>query len=295
MNNIFFSIIVPTYNRANLLPKTLATLLAQSYKNYEIIVVDDGSTDNTAQIMQEWVAKGVIYHQKNNEERAVARNTGVKMAKGDYINFFDSDDLAYPNHLETANNFIQKNENIDVFHLGYDFKNPEGLLDRKVDNFSGNTLNEQLIQGNILSCNGVFLRKDVILKHNFVEDRVLAASEDYELWLRLAALYPIKYDNTITSTVIDHEGRSVLNINKEKLIARLEVFMKYLFIDKKSNEKYAVHKSFLQSECYTYISLHLALTKKHRLGVIRYVFKAFFVRPAVIARRRFWASLKHLL
>lgn len=295
MNNIFFSIVVPTYNRANLLPKTLATLLAQSYKNYEIIVVDDGSTDNTAQIMQEWVAKGVIYHQKSNEERAVARNTGAKMAKGDYINFFDSDDLAYPNHLQTAYNFIQRNENVEVFHLGYDFKNPEGVLDRKMDNFSGNTLNEQLIEGNILSCNGVFLRKDIILKHNFVEDRILAASEDYELWLRLAALYPIKYDNTITSTVIDHEGRSVLNINKEKLIARLDAFIMYLFADSNSNKKYVKYKNFLQSECYTYISLHLALTKKHRLDVVKYMFKAFFVRPAVVVRRRFWASLKHLL
>ena len=294
MNNIFFSIIVPTYNRANLLPKTLATLLSQPYENYEIIVVDDGSTDNTAQIMQEWTAKGIIYHQKSNEERAVARNTGAKMAKGDYINFFDSDDLAYPNHLETAYNFIQKNNDIPVFHLGYDFKDPEGVLDRKIDNLSGETLNEQLIQGNILSCNGVFIRKDIILKHNFVEDRVLAASEDYELWLRLAALYPIKYDNTITSTVIDHEGRSVLNINKDKLIARLDVFMKYLFMDKNSSEKYLSYKNFFQSECYTYISLHLALTKKHRLDVIKYMFKALLVRPAVLGRRRFWASLKHL-
>ncbi|MCU0437506.1 MAG: glycosyltransferase family 2 protein [Raineya sp.] len=294
MSNIFFSIIVPTYNRANLLPKTIESLLNQSYKNFEIIVVDDGSTDNTEEVMKPWVEKGVIYHKKKNEERAVARNTGAKLAKGEYINFFDSDDWAYPNHLETAYQFIEKNHQPEIFHLGYDYKTPEGVLERKVDNLSGDSLNERLIKGNILSCNGVFIRKDIILKHPFVEDRILSASEDYELWLRLAAIYPIRYDNTITSTIINHDARSVLSINKDKLIARQEAFLKHLFADNTSNQKYHSFKSFFKSEAYTYIALHLAITKKHRTEVLQYLLKAFFTKPSVLTRRRFWASLKNI-
>jgi len=294
MSEVFFSIVVPTYNRAKLLPMTLESLSNQQFQNYEIIVVDDGSTDNTEEIIQEWVKRGVVYHKKNNEERAAARNAGVKIAKGQYINFFDSDDLAYDNHLQTAYNFIREHNNPEVFHLAYDYKTPDGVLERQVNNFTGARLNEKLIHGNILSCNGVFIRKDIIEKHPFVEDRVLAASEDYELWLRLAALYPILYSNTITSTIINHEARSVLQIDKDKLIARQEAFLKYLFADTISAKKYAAFKKLIYSDVCTYIALHLAITKKHRKDVLNYMWKSFWYRPLVLTRKRFWAILKNI-
>ena len=295
MSEIFFSIIIPTYNRAGLLPKTLSSLLNQTYQHFEIIVVDDGSTDNTSEIMKEWVNEKIFYHQKKNEERAVARNTGTKLAKGDYINFFDSDDLAYPNHLQVASDFIKKKINPEFFHLGYDYKSPEGELLRNVNNFSSEYLNDELIQGNILSCNGVFLRKDIAIKYPFNEDRQLSASEDWELWLRLAARFPLQYDNTITSTIVNHDLRSVLVINRDKLIARQDAFIQHLFQDKVAIDKYNQYKNLFISDCYTYIALHLAITKKFKKDVIAYLWKAFAARPAVLGRKRFWASLKHLL
>ncbi len=295
MSEIFFSIIIPTYNRADLLPKTLQSLLNQTYSHYEIIVVDDGSTDNTSEIMKEWISEKVIYFPKINEERAVARNTGARLAKGEYLNFFDSDDIAYPNHLQVAANFINEINNPEIFHLGHDYKTPEGDIIREVNNFTSENLNEELIQGNILSCNGVFIKKEIALKHPFNEDRQLSASEDWELWLRLAAIYPIKYNNTITSTIVNHEMRSVLVINKEKLIKRQEAFIKHLFDDKAAKEKYNSYKNLFISDCYTYISLHLALTKNYKKDVIIYIWKAFAKRPAVLSRKRFWASLKHLI
>ena len=292
MNEVFFSIIVPTYNRAELLPLTLESLFNQQFKKYEIIVVDDGSTDNTEEVMQKWIKRGVIYHKKNNEERGAARNAGVKIAKGKYINFFDSDDLAYENHLQTAYDFINENNNPEIFHLAYDYKTPEGVLEKRINNFTGARLNEKLIHGNILSCNGVFLRKDIIENHPFVEDRILAGSEDYELWLRLGALYPILYCNTITSSIINHKARSVLQVNKDKLIARQEAFLKYLFSNEISAKKYAPFTKLIYSDVYTYIALHLAITKKYRKDVLIYIIKAFKFRPLVITRRRFWAILK---
>ncbi len=104
--NLFFSVVIPTYNRASFVGKTIQSLLAQTYSHFEIIVVDDGSTDDTEAVVRGIRSDKLTYHKKKNGERAAARNTGARLAKGDYVNFFDSDDLAYPVHLHTALDLI---------------------------------------------------------------------------------------------------------------------------------------------------------------------------------------------
>jgi glycosyltransferase involved in cell wall biosynthesis len=295
MTNLpFFTIVIPTYNRANFISKSIKSVLNQEFQNFEIIVVDDGSTDNTEEVVMSIKSDKLYYHKKKNEERAVARNTGTRLAKGKYINFFDSDDLLYPNHLMEAYKFVEANSSPEFFHLGYDVKDIEGKVLSKVNKLNGN-LNDKLIKGNFLSCNGVFLRKDIAVKHPFNEDRGLSASEDWELWLRLAAQYPLKHSNVITSTVINHEARSVLVINKEKLITRKKLLIKYLWEDPICLHKYGEYKQFVNAEAYTYIALHLAFTKKHKIDVLRYLLKSLLTRPATIGRRRFWATLKNVI
>ncbi len=82
-----------------------------------------------------------------------------------------------------------------------------------------------------MGCQGVFIEKTVFLKHQFNEDRKVVTAEDYELWLRLAARYPIHYFPTITSTLIEHADRSVLNRNSSSLIQSTEKTLAYLFED----------------------------------------------------------------
>src|SRR5215203_5908009 len=102
----FFSVIIPCYNRASMIGKTVKSLQQQAYTSYEIIIVDDGSTDNTEQVVSEIADERTRYHKKQNEERAAARNYGARLAEGYYLNFFDSDDLALSNHLSEAANLI---------------------------------------------------------------------------------------------------------------------------------------------------------------------------------------------
>src|SRR6185295_14567616 len=101
----FFSIIIPVYNRSHLLGETIDTVLAQSYRHFEIIIVDDGSTENIKQVLEKKYSNEltVKYFRKQNEERGAARNYGLKHASGDYAVFFDSDDLMKPHYLETLN------------------------------------------------------------------------------------------------------------------------------------------------------------------------------------------------
>src|SRR5438105_4070082 len=114
---IFFSVIIPTYNRSHLIAKTLGYVLAQTYSDFEIIIIDDGSTDKTEEIIGSIKDARISYYKIDNAERGAARNYGVHKAKGDYVNFFDSDDALYNSHLSLAEKNIVTLDNPEIFYL----------------------------------------------------------------------------------------------------------------------------------------------------------------------------------
>lgn len=291
---MLISIVVPTYNRAHLLPATLASLHAQENLDYEIIIVDDGSTDNLEKAVQPFLNSTTRYVRKENAERAAARNFGVGLATGRYINFFDSDDLALPNHAAEAARLIDSLIDPEWFHLAFEWVTPQGIVFRKVNQYRGKTLNDQLAGGNLLSCNGVFVRRDIILKHPFNEDRVLSASEDFELWLRLAARYPLPYSNTITSQVVDHDMRSVRMINGQKLIDRLERFLCYVSEDPQVVNYYGRRLRLIRMDAWSYIALHLAGHPHWKPKSLHYLRRAIIQSPRLVLAKRFYATIKNL-
>src|SRR5688572_32235893 len=117
----FFSIIVPTYNRSARLCEALRTIQDQQYTNYEVIVVDDGSTDNTKTVVSVMMQSNprIKYFYKKNEERSIARNFGIMQAVGRYIGFLDSDDILHSNHLSVAHQLLKRNNFPEIGHLGY--------------------------------------------------------------------------------------------------------------------------------------------------------------------------------
>lgn len=104
----FFSIVVPTYNRAKLIERPVRSVIDQTFQDWELIIVDDGSTDDTEAIISAYHEKRIRYYYKKREERSIARNFGVSVAKGEYLCFLDSDDYYLPNHLETHFQLINK-------------------------------------------------------------------------------------------------------------------------------------------------------------------------------------------
>jgi len=294
MNNHFFSIVIPTYNRASYVKKTVESLLQQRYDQFEIIVVDDGSSDNTEEIISAIESYKVHYYKKENAERGAARNYGARLAKGTYINFFDSDDLAYPNHLMEANNAINYFYQPEVLHLGYDIKDVNGIMIKKVD-YLPQTINESLIDGNHLSCNGVFLRKDIAWQSPFSENRLLSASEDYALWLRLASRYDFYCWNVITSTIVNHDQRSVLNIKHDEFLLRMEALKDELLADPFFQKRYKKKWNKFRAYQDVLISLHLAMAKYDKRVSLSYLWSAITFRPFIILTRRFLAALKNIL
>ncbi len=114
--NIFFSIVVPVYNRRNLVIATIDSILGQAYQNFELIIVDDGSTDNLEEAIKEGYGDHpkIRYYYIQNSERGAARNYGIRQAKGDYVVIFDSDDLMHTDYLSTIDAKLNSFKNTPV-------------------------------------------------------------------------------------------------------------------------------------------------------------------------------------
>ena len=289
----FFSIVVPCYNRADILLDTIAAILQQTWTDFELILVDDGSRDNTQKVVAGIIDPRVSYYYKENGERGAARNYGAKRARGTYINFFDCDDEMYSNHLQVVKDFVNHNGQVEVAHTGYERLDGQGRLLDEVYEFLGST-NDALLFDNPLACNTVFVRRDIALANPFIEDRLLASAEDWELWLRLASKYAFHPIRQKTFCLREHDGRSLNTIAPETVKVRDELFAELVRNNPDFGRRYPQQLSRFVSDRYTFITLTMALSKQNRLNTLRYLWKAVQEDPAVLWRRRFLASIKHL-
>lgn len=290
MKSPVFSIIIPTYNRAHLIGKTIESVLKQDFADFEVLVIDDGSKDNTEEAVKQFSDSRLHYFKKENAERGAARNFGAALAKGYYVNFFDSDDLMYPNHLSVANTLISSRLP-EFFHLAYDCKLENGTQLYSVNDFTENS-KKIILLDNKLSCNGVFLRRDIALQFPFDENRILASSEDWHLWIRLVSRFNLVYVNEITSSVINHDQRSLLTIATEKVVARDLYFIDKLKGDLEVMRNYGRTFDRFIAERYTFFMLGFSEQGK-KSEVAKWALRAFLLYPLILTSKRFLASIKN--
>ena len=182
------SICIPTYNRKEYLKETIDSIFAQTYKDYEIVIVDDGSTDGTEEMVRK-LDFPVTYCWQENAGDAAARNKLVELAKGDYISFIDSDDLLMPEAIEKMVNIMESETEETIvygsyYRIGQD-GNVYGKCKRKL--YSGNITNHLFETILVHACGSMFPRK--ILKTAPPFDTSLKVYSDYDLWLRLSMQY----------------------------------------------------------------------------------------------------------
>lgn len=292
-NNVIFSIVIPTYNRARFIRKTIESVLVQTFQHFQIIVVDDGSTDDTEAVVHGIGNDKVSYFKKKNAERAAARNYGAKVSSGQYINFLDSDDILYPNHLQVAFDFLSANRGVEIFHLGYDVKDEHGAILREVNTI--HSINRKILSGNILSCNGVFVKKECILRNQFNDDRLLSSLEDWELWIRMSARYPFLSSNVITSTVVQHDERSVMSADTSKVKLKVDRFVHYVLADEKNKLSFGSDLNKAVASAWTYAALHLIMANENRMVVLHYLWKGINCYPREIFKKRFLVIVKKLI
>ena len=188
-NNQMVSVIIPTYNRANLLPRSIESVLNQTYKNIELIIVDDKSTDNSLSIIKKYLKKDgrvkLIQHNKNYGG-SIARNTGIKNSKGKYIAFQDSDDEWLPNKLELQIQELLENKKIDVVSCGVIYHNQDSkIVGQFIPSKKGNNLFEKMIVKEIVpGTQSVLIKKSCLEKVGGFD--VTPANQDYILYIKLA-------------------------------------------------------------------------------------------------------------
>jgi len=184
------SIIIPTYNQSQYLEEAMESVLNQTYQNIEIIIVDDGSTDNTSEVVKSFDNK-IIYIPQKNKGASSARNAGIKKAQGQYVAFLDSDDMWIKNKLEKQIKFIQNNPEIGLLGTGcYQMVDINKMIYKKIFPAKNEILQKDLIKYNPFIQSSVIIKKDVF-NHIDLYDEKFKESEDYDLWLRIAQKYKV--------------------------------------------------------------------------------------------------------
>lgn len=272
MKSPFFSIIIPTFNRANHIVQTVNSVLDQEFKDFELILVDDGSTDNTQDVIMKIKDSRLLCFKKENGERGAARNFGINRSNGRYVTFLDSDDRLYAGFFQSAYEFINKKKQPAFFHSGYEIKNENGSILSKITGREGD-LKRELAKGNFLSCIGVFVRRDVIKKHLFNEDYGLVGSEDWELWMRLASRYPLLSTGKVTAFMVQHQGRSVMELDGGKLEKRIKLVWECLKRDEMVCLAFKNQMLEIEANLNLYLGLHLMMGG-HKKKAFDVIFKA---------------------
>ena len=210
------SVIIPTYNRANVIIHSVNSVLNQTYKNIEVIVVDDCSTDDTDMVIKKITDNRLKYFKlPENHGACYARNFGVKKASGKFIAFQDSDDAFKENKLEIQmNNLIKNNSDLDFCKLKVNGKNNDWVFpgEDSIKNIKSLEIIDELCKGNVISTQTILMKKEIFNEIEF--DEALPRFQDYDFVLRIAHKYKISFTDKILVDAF-RQNDSISNSNNK--------------------------------------------------------------------------------
>ncbi|WP_010479312.1 glycosyltransferase family 2 protein [Thermococcus zilligii] len=220
------SVIIPTYNRAKLLKRAINSVLNQRFGDFELIVVDDASPDNTPEVVESIDDGRIRYIRlKKNSGGPVARNTGIKKARGKFIALLDDDDEWLPNRLELQ---VKKFEDLEkgfgvVYGGFYYVAQQDGrILGRRLPKYKGDVYG-YLLKENFIGSPTLLIRRECFKKAGLF-DPALTSSQDWDMWLRIARYYKFDYVDEIIAKYYVH-GRQI-SFNMGKYIPGRERFIR---------------------------------------------------------------------
>lgn len=279
-----FSIIIPTYNRAAFLPKTIESVLAQTYTDWELIVVDDGSTDNTKDVVTQYSDSRIRYIYQDNAERCVARNNGIAHASGEYVCFLDSDDIYTEGYLSKLSEIIDANCSCPLFIVssmivenseGERLSRPPKLENNHYDYFFRNSIPPSL----------VCVSAEILRKHKF--DVRIIVSEDTKMWVDLMSEQPrVIINDYVGIRYLFHEGNTI-NVSKRNVYKDRQNTLK-LIVKEDFGRKISKNVARLTiDDCYFGISKYYFLQKLY-VKAAATLFKSLIAHPTHRAKEKMY-------
>lgn len=231
----FFSIVIPLYNKEKFIVETINSALNQSYENFEIIVINDGSTDNSLIEVNNIQDKRITTYTTKNQGVSNARNNGMENASADYICFLDADDYWHPNHLKTLHKLILNFPDCGLYATAYKKKHLTGTIKsvyKNIPNQAWKGIVKEYFESSLINSiawtSTVCVPKKIIDSVGMFDPKItLGAGEDTDLWIRIALKHKVAFDNTVTGIHNLHAENRVSNSNTN--------IRKFLDLDKYEN------------------------------------------------------------
>lgn len=190
------SVVIPAYNNADLTVKTIESVLNQTYENIEIIVVDDGSTDNTKYKLKIF-CDSIHYIYKNNGGASSARNVGIKQATGEYVALLDCDDIFYPEKIMKSVECLENNPDCGFVHTRVNYIDGEDNIisaSRELGRLASGRILRHLLYKRFILNSTVVVKKECLLEAGYFDEKIFIPA-DWDMWLRLSEKYQAAYIN----------------------------------------------------------------------------------------------------
>jgi len=282
-----FSVVVPSFNREDHIGRCLESLVRQSCKDFEVVVVDNASTDGTVDAVLSFDGRldVKVLVNDSNRERSFSRNRGAEHARGVFVVFLDSDDELRPDSLELAAAFVEADPDRRFFFQRLTIVDESGATVYEPVVRKSHTMQRTLAEGNPLSCSGVFVERSLFLEHRFDEAPELVGSEDWHCWIRIAAEHEPVVCPGGGALLVDHSSRTISSDSWQDAEKRFAHLTADLLADPATRGYLAPHRSLFHGTQAHYVAVKAAGQSAFRTSLVRFG-RAIRHHPGLMFTRR---------
>ncbi|RKY40901.1 MAG: hypothetical protein DRP85_07620 [Candidatus Makaraimicrobium thalassicum] len=293
------SVVIPAYNRAGLTVRTVESVLNQTYENIEIIVVDDGSTDDTRERLRPYAGR-IRYVYKRNGGASSARNLGIRLATGDYIGLLDCDDIYLPGKIEKSVNYLEERPDTGFVHTPIYLIDEEDTVLRSVSFFESRRtgwISRRLLLRNFIANSTVVARRSCFEKAGLFDETIFNPA-DWDMWLRLAGRCRAGYVNvplTLYRTAESYTLSHLEQSEREDLIVLEKAFRRNPELSPRFKNRLVSNVYCRHAVCYLSIKDFDKARQKLILSIRKHMFNtgALLLLAAVtLLRGNFYSLIK---
>jgi glycosyltransferase involved in cell wall biosynthesis len=270
-----YSVVIPTYNRVQYLKKAVDSVINQTFKDFEIIVVDDGSDDSTGELIKSYPAGRINYIRQENKGVSAARNTGIKSARGAYVAFLDSDDWWLEDKLKETDRAIKDNPDYYIYHTRERwFRSGKIHNHKKIHRKPDGDIFKKCLKLCCVSISTAVVKKQLFEKIGYF-DETLPACEDYDFWLRASLKYPVFLVNKVLTEKEgghkDQQSKKFYGMDR----FRVKAIIKILDSNDISGRQYRIAFKELEKKCNIYGNGCLKRKKNEEAQIYKDIIKKY--------------------